>query len=250
MASLKQTGAVLTIAAAAISGCAIQFEASSEYEEGFAPAGAAQVVLEGLDGDVVVRGMDLDTVQIRGTRHAVGATRREARRRLGRASLDARYDGAALVLEFSPSLEDTGLVDLELDRASTLPSAMGISAEVESGDIEVSGLAGAIDLETGGGDIDLEDPGTGNVLASSEDGSIDYALALTGFRIECDPGDDGAVLLDDALQSLVDAGTVQRTEEGGIVVLGYGSAAKAVALTAEGGDISVSLLSRSPKTWQ
>lgn len=232
------------LAAAAAAGCAIQFEASAEYEETFAPGGASGIAIEGVEGDVVIRGMDVDSLMMRGTRRAVGATEREARRRLGRARLDASSDGAVLALGFSPPLGDVGLVELELDRASTIPAALGLSVELESGDVDLSGLSGALDLRTRAGDIGVEDPGGGAVSATADDGRIEYALASTDFRIECEAGEGGAVLLDAALQSLVDSGDVERFDGDGVVVLTAGSGAKAVSLLAPAGDIGVSLLSR------
>jgi hypothetical protein len=249
MAPLRR--AVVALAAAAVSsGCAIQFAATDEYSESFAPAGAVQVAFEGVEGDVVVRGMAVADVQIRGTRDAVGATRREAHRRLGRATLDPSFEGGSLVLSFDPPLADVGLVDLTLDRVSTLPSAMGLEADVAVGDLEIAALEGPLDVHTGDGDIDLDDPGDADVRAATDEGTVAYAFSSADFRIECDPGEDGAVLVGEALQALIDAGTVARSEQDGLVVLTSGTATKRVALAAAGGDISVSLLSRSPKMWQ
>jgi hypothetical protein len=256
MASMRKAAlAAFACAAFSFSGCAVQFEASGEYAESFQTDGASRAVFEGLDGALVLRGMDVTDAQIHGTRHAVGATRREARRRLGRVELVAHRPGADLEMAFAPSLGDLGLVDLSLDRVSTLPQAMGISADLDTGNIEISDLLGAVDVTTGEGDIEIEDPGTAAVSAATEEGAIDYALALTPFSIECEIGEEGAVTVDAALQSLIDQNLVTRTESDGAVTLIYlgtdaDVAEKEVSLLAPDGEIFLSLLSRTPKTWQ
>jgi hypothetical protein len=232
-------------AAAWIAGCAIQVLETDDYDETFAPAGAARIALEGLDGDVVVRGLDTGDVVIRGTRYSVGATRREAREGLKHAALDAERSADDLVLRFDPPLELDGLVDLELDRVSNVPREMGLSVAVEAGDIDVVGLAGELDLETGQGDLDVDDFGVATARLTTEGGDVRYSVGLVGFFIECRAA-GGAVEVDDAL---VDAGVDVNTEADGTVVLTYGGdgAGKQVALTtAGGGGIRVSLNDGSP----
>ena len=250
MAPLRR-GFAVAAAGALLAGCSIQFAASDEYEDSFAPAGATRVVVEGVDGDVVLRGMAVQDVQMRGTRRAVGATRKAARRLLERAELGASYDGGDLVLSFDPPLEYDGLVDLTLDRASTLPSAMGVAIDLDSGDVEISALAGPMDVRTSDGDVDIEDVGPAEIHAAADEGSIRYALTSTDFRVECRVGGGGTVIADASLQALIDGGAVQRAETGdGVVVFTSGAGAKSVTLEASAGDVAVSPLSRSPKMWQ
>jgi len=251
MAPLKRVILGLASSAAAlVAGCAVQFSASDEYAERFAPGDATFVVFEGVEGDVVARGMEIADVQVNGTRSAVGATRREARRRLGGIGLDASREAGALVLSFNPKLEDEGLVDLTLDRVSTLPSVMGIGVDLEFGDVELSDIGGAMDIQTGAGDIEIEDSTEDAAVdATTDEGYIAYALTswdelLFPFRIECVVGEDGEVLLDSDLEALVDSSDVQRTEANGAVVISFhadDSATKRVRLTANGGNISLVL---------
>ena len=238
MAPLRRIAVVVCAAAVAVAaGCAVQVRETDEYAETFAPADAERVVFTGLDGDIVLRGKDIDDVEIRGTQSSIGATRRNAREGLKHAALDAEYLAGDLELSFAPPFELEGLVDLELDRVSTLPRGMGVSAAVETGDLEISGLAGAFDVETACGDIDVEDVGAASARASAGDGDVLYSLGLVGFYIKC-TAVDGEVEIDDAL---LEAGAVQHTEADGAIVLTYGDTLKRVDLTATGGDIVVSL---------
>ena len=100
-------------------------------------------------------------------------------------------------------------------------------------------------------DVEIEDPGAAEIRATTDEGSVDYALAATDFRIECRAARGGAVVADASLQSLIDGGVVQRAEaDDGATVFTSGTGAKAVVLEASAGDVTVSLLSRSPKIWQ
>jgi hypothetical protein len=236
MAPLSRRIAIAACACAA--GCAIQVLETDDYDETFAPGSAAKVVLEGLDGDVVVRGLEVEDVDIRGTRTSVGATRREAREGLKHAGLDAEYGADDLTLTFDQPLDLGGLVDLELDRVSDLPREMGLAVSVESGDIEVFGLAGRLDLETAQGAVEVDDFGAAPVHIETGRGDIRYSVGLVGFFIEC-LADGGEVEIDDALLA---AGAVEHTEADGTVVLTYGDdTGKRVALTTAGGGIRVSL---------
>ena len=243
MAPLSRIAVIACASAVAVAaGCAVQVRETDEYAETFAPADAERVVFTGLDGDIVVRGMEIGDVEIRGTQSSIGATRRNARKGLKYAALDAEYRAGDLELSYEPPFELEGLVDLELDRVSTLPRGMGVTARVESGDLEVSGLAGAIGLETAYGSIDIDDVGTGAVRASSEDGDVLYSLGLVGFYIKCS-ADGGDVEIDDAL---LEAGAVQHTDADGAIVLTYGDTLKRVDLTATRGGIVVSLNDSAP----
>jgi hypothetical protein len=229
--------ALFSCAAAALVGCAVQALETDEYVETFAPTDTGRVVFDGLDGDIVVRGMEVDEVEIRGTQYSIGATRREARKGLKHAVLDAEYAAGDLKLSFNPPFALDGLVDLELDRVSTLPQAMSVAASVESGDLEISGLEGALDLESEHGDIDVDDVGPETVRAVAGDGDIRYSVGLFGFYIECAAA-SGTVTIDDALLA---AGAVRYTEIDGAIVLTYGDTLKRVELSATGGDIEVAL---------
>jgi hypothetical protein len=245
MAPLSRIAAfVCTCTASAVLGCAVQVLETDDYAESFAPANARTIALSGLDGDVVVRGAELNDVRIRGTQISIGATRRSAREGLRYAVLDAGYRADELSLSFEPPFELEGLVDLELNQVSTLPRAMGLSVSVESGNLEVSGLEGELDLETANGDIAIDDPGASFVRAEVGAGVLRYAVGLTGFHIECAAEGGGTVGVDAAL---LDAGAVQETEPDGTIVITYGEdTSKRVELRTSGGHIEVSLRAEVP----
>jgi hypothetical protein len=244
MAPLSRTILLLavTVAAIALCGCAVQVMETDEYAETFSRAGAGRVVIRGVDGDVVARGMAVDDVEIHGTRYSIGATRRAAREGLKHAVLDAAHRAGDLTLSFDPPFAFEGLVDLELDRVSTLPREMDLSVSVESGDLDVSGIAGALDLESVRGDIDIDDPGTEFVRASVGTGDVRYSIGLVGFYMECSaPG--GTVEIDDGL---IAAGAIRTSDADGTIVVRYGDELKRVELTATDGRIEVSLNDTAP----
>jgi len=232
----------LGVCACLVSGCAVQVLETGDYAESFAPAGAARVVLSGREGDVVVRGADLNDVSIRGTQYSVGATRRSAREGLRDAVLDATYGADELSLQFAPPFERWGLVDLELNQVSTLPRGMGLSVSVESGNIDVDALEGELDLETVEGDISIDDLGPSFVRAEVGPGVLRYAVGLTGFHIECVAEEGGTVEVDPAL-----IGAAQHTEPDGTLVITYGDdPSKRVELKTTGGRIEVALSAGVP----
>jgi hypothetical protein len=235
------TRALLTAyaCAAVVAGCAVQVLETGDYAETFAPAGAGRVVLSGLDGDVLLQGAEVAAVEIRGTRYSVAATRSAAREGLRHAALDAAVGGDDLLLSFAPPFELEGLVDLVLNRVSTLPREIGVAVSVESGDLTVSGLVGDLDLLSVDGDIAIDDAGSAFVRAEVGGGEIRYAVGLTGFTIECQAG-GGAVEVDEALLA---AGAVRHEPEAdGTIVVTYGDTyAKRVELTAAGGRIAIEL---------
>jgi len=235
---------VCACTAAALFGCAVQVLETGDYAETFAPAGASKVVLEGLDGDVVVRGVDSSgDVRIRGTQTSIGATRRSAREGLRHAVLGAEYRADELSLSFEPPFELEGLVDLELNQRSTLPREMGLSVSVESGNLDIDGLAGDLDLEAAHGDISIDDAGSAFVRAEVGTGALRYSVGLTGFYIECVAG-EGTVEVDDAL---LYAGAELNAEADGTIVITYGDeTSKRVELEASGGLIVVSLSAGVP----
>jgi hypothetical protein len=245
MAPLSRIAAwVCACSASALLGCAVQVLETDDYAESFAPADARSIALFGVDGDVVVRGAELNDVSIRGTQTSIGATRRSAREGLRYAVLGAEYRADELLLSFEPPFELEGLVDLELNQVSTLPREMGLFASLESGNIDVIGLEGELDLETADGDIAIDDPGASFVRAEVGTGVLRYAVGLTGFHIECVAEGGGTVEVDAAL---LDAGVSQETESDGTIVITYGEdTSKHVELRTSGGHIEVSLSVGAP----
>jgi len=262
------------LAAALVSGCALQFEASGDYEETFDPGAAATLELAGLEGDVNLRGQAADSIKIRGTRVAVGATREAARDNLERARLQrVPGEGAgALRLEFAPRVEYIGLIDLELDRVSTIPAGMGVSIEVEEGDLQIDGVLGDLDLITDRGDIEVLG-GEGDVSADADSGTVwvqssgwidavsaghlrvdalginesEVSAETTGSTIELgiSPQDfevicrtsGGEVDVDEALDTTVVEGA------DGAVVVTSGTGARKITLRSRGANVTIEALS-------
>jgi len=263
------TRAALLASMVGLSGCIIQFDAQDEYVLEFGVGDHGAVRFEGLDGDVDLRGMGTDLARLRGTRRAVGATKEKARRNLEQARLARESAGDAIILELDIPLELIGLVDLTLDRVSTLPEGLDVIIAVEDGDVLVEGMRGALDLRTDAGDIEVAE-GEGALLAVAGSGEVraesagpmtitagegadvaattesDREVSITttggavvlsmppgqGFRLSCRPG-EGTVEVDPVFGAEIES------EEGGTVVYAAGDEARIIEIRTDGGDVRV-----------
>jgi hypothetical protein len=263
------TRAALLASAVGLSGCIIQFDAQDEYVLEFGVGDQGAIRFEGLDGDVDLRGMDTDLARLRGTRTAVGATKEEARQNLEQARLVRAYDGDTIAVEPDIPVEMIGLVELALDRVSTLPEGLDVTIAVEDGDLLVEGMRGALTLRTDAGDIEVADgdgallatAGSGEVRASSAGpmtidagdgaevtattssdgeiritttggGAVLYMLPGQGFRLSCWPG-EGTVDVDAVF------GAELESEQGGSFVYLAGDEARTIEIRTAGGDVRV-----------
>lgn len=68
----------------------------------------------------------------------------------------------------------------EITADVTVPEAISLKVLVDSGDVDVRAMTGALDLETGSGDVDLDSPSADTVLATgSGDITVKRATAPT-----------------------------------------------------------------------
>jgi hypothetical protein len=159
-------GAAVLVAA----GCAFQFLVSEDYDETFSTVGYQTLEIAGVDGDVQLRGMAGSTwVRARGTAEALGATRERARQNLDAARLRVRGgESGTLLLAFDPPIDMVGLVELRLDGLTELPAELGLTVELDHGDVTVTDLAGPLMIETDEGDVTVSASGSIAVVAGGE----------------------------------------------------------------------------------
>jgi hypothetical protein len=271
MVLLRRLAPVVALLAA---GCAIQFVEEGMYEESFPTSGRPAIELGGIDGDVIVAGVEGQTTAvIRGTRAAVGSTSERARANLRFARLRSRVSSTGLILEFAPPVDKIGLVDLELDQLSHLPQTLGLIVDVDRGDLQVTDLQGALSLESGKGEVEVLGGGPGAVDVETHDGDVTvealgpitvvadgaalvsvpavdtgavdvetsgkpltFELAPQPVDIFCYP-DDGAIVIDPALELEQQPDVA----DGGTWYKSQGSESprKVVKLRSNGGDIAV-----------
>ncbi|MFO8073117.1 MAG: hypothetical protein R6V85_14695 [Polyangia bacterium] len=262
--------AVVLLAAA----CSLQFSESDPYDEAFDPGFFAGVRIAGVEGDIDLRAVESGDVLIRGTRRALGGTRRDARDNLEHAELAARDDGDVLELAFDPPLSKLGLVDLTLDRVCDLPPRMDIEICVDRGRLSTRGLRGEISLETGEGNIvveeggelpvslrtddgevaarvrgalevratrrlDLEIEGTGDppLEVESRGGAVLVALEPQNFRLTCYSG-GGAITVAAELEA-----EIRELDDGAVMVSsGEADGARTGRIRSGGGDIDIDVL--------
>jgi hypothetical protein len=220
------------IAIASVAGCAFQFLEDGPYLETFAVAGRKSVEIKGVDGDVHVAGSSIaDEVLIRGTRRALGSTPERARENLDRVALDSRYEGLDLVLEFNPPPEMVGLLELELGGPSVFPSDLGLTVEVDDGDLTATDLGGDIHLSTKDGDVSILGAGPGSVRAVTKSGNATVE-ALGPVAIESN-GRASLSVPD------VDSSSADITTAGGKVLIEIVPQAMEIIIHADGGDVTV-----------
>ena len=252
-------------------GCTFQFFESAPFDEEYPVGEHDRLALDGVAGDLELRGLGETSAVLRGTRHALGRTRDEAMANLRHADLEAREDGATLRLVFDPPLELVGAVDVELDRVGDVPAHLGVSADLGDGDIAVDGIRGPLDLGTRDGDVrvvaggeatvtvrarggraeiearggidaeadrDLELVARGRggqpVAARADGGDVLLDVEPQALRIRCHPG-GGQVVVDEALGAEVDASG----EDLVLVSRGDAAGAREVEIWSNGGRIEI-----------
>ena len=254
--------------AALLGGCIVQFEVSDEYVETFEVEGQTLLKFAGFNGDVEFRGLSTSLVKLRGTRTAVGSTKQAAKDALRHARLDISFAGAETRLQFDPPLRYVGLVDIELDKVSTVPQEASVSLSLDEGDIYMDGVNGDLELKTGrgevvvldamgtvsavaeGGSVEIESAGAiyaetsrdarvsalgqseNTVQVSTRGGALNFEIASQDFEIICQAG-TGEIEISQQLQ------VQQENLEDGTVVFTSGTGARLVNLSSGGGDISI-----------
>lgn len=273
MVSVKRkAGMGLWAAILLLGGCVIQFSAHDDYDETFGFEGFSSVRIVNVDGDMSLRGMETGDVKLCGTRFAMGRTDADARANLRLARLDVSPDLTDLTLEFDPPRDKVGLVDLRLDRLSTLPREAGVIVAVEDGDLAIEDLEGVLMLETGKGDISVIGGGTSTIRAVADDGDVSVEangeiivesggqakvlaggvdgrplnvetdgellhieIPLQDFEISCYP-DGGNIEIEASLE----AGSAQELGDG-LIRYVRGNGAKKITLRSNGGPILIQL---------
>jgi hypothetical protein len=161
--------------------------------------GAGKVRVEGVEG--------LESVEYEVTRYAPGSDPAAAKRRASEVPVDFAREDSTLVLQTDGG-RGTG-ADYEL----RVPAGAGVEVEAGAGDVEVSGVSGAVRVLAEAGDVTVR--GTGNdvaVEAPRGDVTVDDVSTDTGqAELEVGSGDI-------ALRDLI-VGTLEASVESGDVTL-------------------------------
>lgn len=134
------------------------------------------------------------SVKLRPRRGGLFSSKRTAEKQVQTATLKSKVSGDTLVLEISGVDEDRRF---EEDWTLTLPAHLALVVELGVGDVEISNIAGGLDLELGvgdanaqvnGGSIDIE-VGVGDVTVrgpSAAYRSVEGAAGVGDVRIIAD----------------------------------------------------------------
>ena len=124
-----------------------------------------------------------------------------------------------------------GLLDLELIGPSTFPDELGLTVEVDEGNLSISDLCGDIAIETGDGDISVLGAGPGLVTAAAEHGEVEIealgqvTISASGRAALAVPG--------------VDHRPVEIETKGGPIVVEIVPQAMEITVQSDGGALSV-----------
>jgi hypothetical protein len=189
-------------------------------------APTTKVVVDSDAGDVDVVAADTDRITIRQTTHWV--THEPTPTRV--------VDGG--VLRLDDGCGGWNVFRCEADYQITVPRNLELAIDVDSGDIEVDAVAGALSLHTDSGDVRGRDLPAAHVNAKSDSGDVRLAFSTAPASVEA-KSDSGNVKVELPRASYaVDADTDSGdTDVEGIVQ--YDLASRTVEATSDSGDVTV-----------
>jgi hypothetical protein len=186
----------------------------------------ARVVVSANGGDVKVVATDGDRVTVRRTTRWVTTEPKPTKTVSGGVlRLADHCHGWALVCESGYRIE--------------VPRGLAVEVRADSGDVDVRGVTGAVDLESGSGDVSGHELAGARLRAKSDSGDVRLGLVSSPASVEAhsDSGDVDVKLPrgEYALDAHTDSGD---TSVHGIVR--YDRAAHAVKAGSDSGDVTVS----------
>lgn len=182
------------------SGCDLEEAIGSQVQsqvvrtQAFAAGGALSLDALSANGAIRVRMVEGQSdVQVQMTLRSRGRTLEEANDRVSRIVVHAAKEGDQVVLRYDASDQAVDVrrsSGVEFD--VTLPGAAGVRARTSNGAIRVSGVEGALDLETSNGEIVIEQydgpvaasTSNGQVLVRGGEGTLDLRTSNGRIRIE------------------------------------------------------------------
>jgi len=145
------------------------------FERNYSVSGSVDLEVQNRSGDISIRGGPPGSVTIRGKIH-VGEHWFRGEHRADVDSIEKnppiRQSGNSIRIDY------LGIRDISVDYEITAPPDTSLRLNDGSGNQEVEGLRGTIDLETGSGDVRLRDIVSSHV--SLHDGSGDIVAQISG----------------------------------------------------------------------
>lgn len=140
--------------------------------------GVAGIVLDNLRGDLSIKGVDSDTVDVKGRKTVRAFNRVQADRRNQQTRIRLDREGDLLIVRSSGPLNSVaGQITTDLD--ISVPRGMNIESRGRNGELTIEGIDGMVDLSAGRGDVRLDRIGKNVRIESSRGGEV-HAKNLKG----------------------------------------------------------------------
>lgn len=189
----------LGVLVAACTGCA-HLQAREQFEQSFeqpVEGPVSRVEVETSSGFVHIRGVPGAKLTVTGRISAYARSAEKARELAGRIAQAPPVERSGEVLYVGRQLhqELSFAEGISVDYELTVPPELGAVIDTSSGDVEVDGLQGAVQVDSSSGDVSLSRVGSAKVDSSSGDvvlkeirGDIDVDTSSGDVKIRASPG--------------------------------------------------------------
>jgi hypothetical protein len=157
------------------------------------PAGA-QITVQTGHGDLTIHAVDVNEIRVEVNKSGAAPSESSARERMKGVRVVIEHSGGGYLVHPVNQVQASGNVSVDLD--VELPKSVSLTAVSARGDINISGIRGAISATTQNGDIEIHDAGSdvniqlqkGDVRVSNVPGNV--RISGKGSQIEVsDVGD-------------------------------------------------------------
>jgi DUF4097 and DUF4098 domain-containing protein YvlB len=171
-------------------GSGVSFLGSS-YEYDMQPAGAPQIVSQGvtrivldnIHGNLSLRGEDTGDVKVAGRKSIRAFNRNNADRANDQSRLDIERQGDILLIR-AVQPERTGAIQITDDLDISIPKGLSVEARGRSGDLTIDDIDGNVDVSAGRGDVRLSHIGKDVKIEGSRSGLIKVSDLKGSFNLE------------------------------------------------------------------
>ena len=173
-------------------------EAVGEFKLSFSVGTESKLNLKNSEGDVVIKGVDIDEIHIVGNVFMKNKARQKDAKRIAEA-----------IVNNPPVIQEGNLIDIALidkkdskkvyiDYKIRVPFNTTIEAVTGSGDISIIDITNALDLTVGSGDVEIEsvkgemkiDAGSGDVSARDVSGATNISTGSGDVSVNFSDGGD------------------------------------------------------------
>ncbi len=143
------------------------------------PAGA-HVTVESGHGDLIIHAGEVNEIRVEANKSGSAPSESSARERMKQVRVIVEHSGGGYVVH--PVNQDRASGDVSVDLDVELPKSVSLTAISARGDINISGIAGAISATTQNGDIEIHDAGS-DVNVQLQKGDVRFSNVAGNVRI-------------------------------------------------------------------